>query len=61
MLTKLLKPLQRFLREEDGATMVEYGFVLALIALVCVSVVVAVGQGANGLFTSNGDAISTSL
>lgn len=38
----------RFLgREEDGATMVEYGLMIALIAVVCIGVVIGIGQSLN--------------
>ena len=35
--------LNRFVREEDGATMVEYGLMVALIAVVCIAAVTLVG------------------
>ncbi|WP_428940332.1 Flp family type IVb pilin [Fontivita pretiosa] len=35
---------KRFVREEQGATMVEYGLMVALIAVVCILVVAALGQ-----------------
>ena len=41
---------QRFMRDEDGATMVEYALMLALIAVVCIVAVTAIGTGANGMF-----------
>lgn len=49
------------LRDDRGATMVEYGLMLALIALVCIVAVSVVGQGALGLFTKNGDALVNAL
>ena len=53
--------LKRLLREEDGATMVEYGLMIALIAMVAFLAVVALGLAARGLFTSNGSAIANAL
>ncbi len=38
--------------DEDGATMVEYGFMILLIATACVGAVAVLGQGVLGLFTS---------
>jgi pilus assembly protein Flp/PilA len=38
--------------DDDGATMVEYALMLALIAVVCLLAVTAVGNSANGLFNS---------
>jgi pilus assembly protein Flp/PilA len=37
-------------RNEEGATMVEYGLMLALIAIVCVGAVTAVGTKVEGIF-----------
>ena len=48
---KYLKTIaQRLLREEDGPTAVEYAIMLALIVLVCIAAISAVGQSANGTF-----------
>lgn len=43
---------RRLLREEAGATMVEYGIMVAFIAAVCFIAVQAVGTGTQGLFSS---------
>jgi pilus assembly protein Flp/PilA len=40
----MLNVIKRFVREEEGATMVEYGLMVALIAVVCILVVAALGQ-----------------
>ncbi len=42
---------RQFIRDEDGATMVEYGLMLALIAIVCIVAVTAVGGNANRIFS----------
>jgi len=39
-----------FLRDEDGATAVEYGIMVALIAVVIIVAVTAVGQNLSALF-----------
>ncbi len=46
-----MKKLVKFFRNEEAATMVEYGLMLALIAIVCIIAVTAVGTGANAVFT----------
>lgn len=46
----ILNQAKRFLRDEDGATMVEYALMLALIAVVCIVAVTSIGTGANGMF-----------
>jgi pilus assembly protein Flp/PilA len=38
--------------EEKGATAVEYGLMVALIAVAIILTVTALGQGLNGLFTT---------
>ena len=42
----------RFLHEEDGPTAVEYAVMLALIIVVCVGAIQAVGGGANSQFAN---------
>ena len=42
----------RFIREEEGATMVEYALMLALIAIVCIAAVGFIGGSANNIFTN---------
>ena len=39
----MLNLMKRFVREEQGATMVEYGLMVALIAIVCILVIAALG------------------
>lgn len=48
-MTNLMK---RFARNEEGATMVEYGLMVALIAVVCIVAVGFVGTNAAALFNS---------
>lgn len=43
---------QRFFGEESGATMVEYGVMVALIAAVCVVIVGTLGQQVNNAFNT---------
>jgi pilus assembly protein Flp/PilA len=51
------KMIRRLWNDEEGATMVEYGLMVALIAVVCVVVVTALGQRLNGVFTTTRDAL----
>jgi pilus assembly protein Flp/PilA len=51
-MTKLFSIIRNFSSNEDGATMVEYGLMLALIAVVCLSAVTTVGTGAQTMFNS---------
>ena len=47
---RLILPIQRFLASEDGPTAVEYAVMLALIVVVCITAIQAVGQNANTTF-----------
>ena len=47
----------RFLKDESGATAIEYGLIAALIAVAIIGGVTALGQNANNTFTE----ISTTL
>jgi pilus assembly protein Flp/PilA len=40
----------RFVRDESGATAIEYGLIAALIAVVVIGAVTAVGTGLSGTF-----------
>jgi len=46
----LMNHMNRFVREDDGATMVEYGLMVALIAVVCIAAVTLVGSSLSSLF-----------
>lgn len=48
---EIMKALvKRFLREEDGATMIEYGLLAALISVVVILALTAVGGNLNETF-----------
>jgi pilus assembly protein Flp/PilA len=44
--------VQRFLTSEDGPTAVEYAVMLALIIIVCLTAIQAIGTNANATFSS---------
>jgi pilus assembly protein Flp/PilA len=50
---KMIKKIMNFLKDEEGATMVEYALMLALIAIVCIVAVTAVGDNANTVFDTS--------
>jgi len=41
-----------FHKDDEGATMVEYGLIVALIAVVCIAAVVLIGTHLSGVFNS---------
>ena len=46
------KNVVKFLKAEDGPTAVEYAVMLALIVVVCIGAITALGQNANSTFTT---------
>lgn len=48
----MLKTIQSILRDDAGATMVEYGIMVALIAAVCIAVVTTLGQNVSNAFSN---------
>ena len=53
-MTKLIK---QFVRDESGATAIEYGLIVALIAVVIIGAVTTVGSNLNTSFTTVGSSI----
>lgn len=51
MLKNLKNGLVNFLKAEDGPTAVEYAVMLALIIVVCIAAISALGSNANETFT----------
>lgn len=49
-MTTWYKRLVKFLRAEDGPTAVEYAVMLALIVVVCLVAITALGQNASATF-----------
>jgi pilus assembly protein Flp/PilA len=49
-MTKFANSVKKFLVSEDGPTAVEYAVMLALIIVVCLAAVSAVGSNANSRF-----------
>jgi pilus assembly protein Flp/PilA len=47
----------RFVRDESGATAIEYGLIAALIAVVIITAVTAVGTKLSTTFTNVGNAL----
>jgi pilus assembly protein Flp/PilA len=49
---KLFSQVRKFLKSEDGPTAVEYAVMLALIIVVCLTAIQAIGTNANATFQS---------
>lgn len=48
----MFNTLRNVIRDEEGATMVEYGIMVALIAGVCIAVVTALGKNVSNAFAN---------
>jgi pilus assembly protein Flp/PilA len=46
----MIERIKGLFKDEEGATLVEYALMIALIAAVCVAVIVTIGQKANIAF-----------
>jgi pilus assembly protein Flp/PilA len=49
---KLILGVQRFLKDEEGVTAIEYGLIAALIAVVIIGAVTTVGTNLSGVFNT---------
>jgi pilus assembly protein Flp/PilA len=49
--------INKFLKDEDGATAIEYGLIAALIAVAIIGAVTAVGTSLNATFSTVGSAL----
>jgi pilus assembly protein Flp/PilA len=56
---KLLNKVTKFLKSEDGPTAVEYAVMLALIVIVCLTAIQAIGTNANTTFNSVASKLGT--
>ena len=58
---KLVQFINKFAREEDGVTAIEYGLIAALISVVIIASVTIVGTQLALVFTKIGTALTTAL
>ena len=56
-MNKFGNALVKFLKDESGPTAVEYAVMLALIIVVCIAAITALGSNANNTFTKVGNTI----
>ena len=56
----VLRSAVSFLKREDGPTAVEYAVMLALIVVVCIAAITAIGSNSNQTFSTVGSAIAPS-
>jgi len=58
-MSKLGRFALEFLKREDGPTAVEYAVMLALIIVVCIAAISALGSNAQGTFNKVGSTVNT--
>jgi len=58
-MAQLFKRVTGFLRNDDGPTAVEYAVMLALIVLVCLASIRAIGTNAKTTFTNASNSIAS--
>jgi len=51
-MTKLLVASTKLVRDEDGASLVEYGLLLSLVAVVCIVAISTLGTSISTMFTN---------
>jgi len=49
---QMTKAIQKFLKDDNGATAIEYGLIAALVAVAIVGALTALGTGLTTLFTN---------
>ncbi len=59
MLSNLKTKVANFLKAEDGPTAVEYAVMLALIIVVCIAAISALGSNTSNTFDYVGNTVST--
>ena len=57
MLNKMYRSVVNFVKAEDGPTAVEYAVMLALIIVVCIAAITALGTNANSTFSAVGSSL----
>ena len=60
MMKKYAQAVVNFVKNEDGPTAVEYAVMLALIIVVCLVAITALGTNANAMFTTVSNAVAGS-
>ncbi len=59
MLARMKEGVLGFIRDEEGASLVEYILLVALIAVVCIAAMTFLGKAAAGRFNATANAINT--
>jgi len=57
IMTRFLGSCAKLVRDEEGASLAEYGLLLALIAVICVGAIAVLGTNISQMFTNMAGAI----
>ena len=55
--SEMITSIKKFMKEEDGATMIEYGLIAALVSVAAVIALTALGGSLSSMFTSVSDKV----
>jgi len=55
----MLRKIKSFYRDESGATAIEYGLIVALIAVALIGALTTLGSSLSGFFNGTSDAVTT--
>ncbi len=55
----MITTLARFVKDENGATAIEYGLIAALVSVAAIGALTALGGSLSNLFTTVSSAVST--
>jgi pilus assembly protein Flp/PilA len=56
-----MNSIMKFVRDEEGATMVEYALMIALIAVACMLTITTLGTTVNAMFQAINTAIANAM
>ena len=56
-MTKLMTAAQKFVKAEEGATLAEYGLLLALIAVICIGAIALLGTQISSMFSTTANSV----
>jgi len=57
----MLNKIRTFIREEDGATAIEYGLIAALVSVAAIGALTAMGGSLNTMFTGVSTTLDTAV
>ncbi len=57
----MFKVIGRFMKDESGATAIEYGLIAALVSVAAIGALTAMGQSLSTMFSTVSSALSTAV